>query len=79
MENLLLVLDELDDLFAMAGAVSRSVFSFLLAVAAFVATGFIALKIPLVVAFVAAALIILGSIDLLRTRLQQLSLARQTS
>ncbi|MBC7983566.1 MAG: hypothetical protein H7Y02_06905 [Candidatus Obscuribacterales bacterium] len=68
MENLLLVLDEIDDVFAMLGLVWRSIFSFLLAIAAFVATGFVFLKIPFVVAFLAVTLLILGGIDELRSR-----------
>ncbi len=68
MENLLLVFDELDDLFAMAGSVWRSALSMLLAVAAFVATGFVFLRMPYVVSSIAAVLLILGAIDALRQR-----------
>ena len=70
MEDLLLVLDEIDDLFAMVGSIWRPVASFLLAVAAFVATGFLFLRVPLLLAFLAATLISLGVLDELRNRRQ---------
>jgi uncharacterized membrane protein YesL len=70
MEDLLLVFDELDDVYAMVGLVWRSVASFLMAVAAFVGTGFLFLKVPVILTFVAAAFLSLGLIDAVRDRRQ---------
>jgi len=73
MENLLLVFDELDDVYAMVGLVWRPIISFLAAVAAFLATGFLFLKAPIALTFVAAAFLSLGLIDAVRTRRQALT------
>ena len=70
MEDLLLVFDELDDVYAMVGLVWRPIVSFLVAVAAFVGTGLLFLKAPIVLTFVAAALLSLGLIDTVRARRQ---------
>jgi hypothetical protein len=70
MEDFLLVFDELDDVYAMLGLVWRSIVSFLAATAAFVGTGFLFLKAPFILTFVAAALLSLGLIDAIRDRRQ---------
>jgi hypothetical protein len=71
MENLLLVLDEIDDLFSTLGLVWRPVVSFLSAVAMFVVTGFIFLTIPMAAEILAIALVSLGLLDMLRQRRNQ--------
>jgi hypothetical protein len=76
MENLLLVFDELDDVYAMVGLVWRSVMSFIVAIAAFVLTGFLFLKMPFTITFVAAALLSLGTLDALRARRQRANITR---
>ena len=68
MENLLLVLDEIDDLFSMAGLIWRPVVSFLSAVALFIATGFVFLTIPLTAEIIAVALVSVGLLEMLRKR-----------
>jgi hypothetical protein len=68
MEDLLLVFDELDDAFAVLGLVWRSIVSFVAATAAFVGTGFLFLKAPFTLTFIAAALLSLGLIDAIRDR-----------
>ena len=68
MENLLLVLDEIDDLFSMAASVWRPVVSFLCAVALFIATGFVFLTIPLTAEIIAVALVSVGLLEMLRQR-----------
>jgi len=68
MENLLLVLDEIDDLYAMAGLVWRPVVSFLSAVALFLATGFIFLTIPMTAEILALGLIGWGLFEYVRER-----------
>jgi len=73
MENLLLVFDELDDVYAMVGLVWRPIVSFLAAIAAFLATGFLFLKAPFMLTFIAAALLSLGLIDAVRSRREALA------
>ncbi len=68
MENLLLVLDEIDDLFSMAGLIWRPVVSFLSAVVLFIATGFVFLTIPLTAEIIAVALVSVGLLEMLRKR-----------
>jgi hypothetical protein len=70
MENLLLVLDELDDLVAMAGLLWRPIASFLLAVTLFVATGFVFYSMPILAELAALGLVTLGVIDSIRERNQ---------
>jgi hypothetical protein len=68
MENLLLIWDEIDDLFSMVGAIWRPIASFALALAAFIATGFVYLYAPLTVAVVAAVLLLVGFAQELKDR-----------
>jgi hypothetical protein len=68
MENLLLVWDEIDDLFSMTAAIWRPIASFLLALAAFIATGFVYLSAPMTVAAVAAVLLLIGYVQELKER-----------
>ena len=70
MENFLLLLDELDDLVAMVGALWRPVVGFLTAVALFVATGFVFYSMPMVAEGLALVLVTLGVIDTIRERRQ---------
>jgi hypothetical protein len=49
-ENLLLLWDELDDVFGVVGLVWRSVASLLVAVSLFVATGFLFVRMPVLAA-----------------------------
>ena len=68
MENFLLLLDEIDDLVAMAGALWRPIASFLIAVVLFFATGFVFYSIPLLAEVIALGLVILGVVDTFRER-----------
>jgi hypothetical protein len=68
MENFLLLLDEIDDLVAMAGALWRPVAGFLAAVALFVGTGFVFYNVPLLAEGLALLLVTLGLIDTFRER-----------
>ena len=68
MENLLLVLDEIDDVFSTIGLVWRPIVSFLAAVALFVATGFLFITLPVVVEVMAFCLVTAGLIDFIRQR-----------
>ena len=70
MENFLLLLDELDDLVAMVGALWRPVAGFLTAVALFFATGFVFYSMPILAEAIALVLVILGVIDTFRERRQ---------
>lgn len=70
MEDLLLVLDEIDDLYSMAGLIWRPLVSFLCAVALFIATGFVFLAAPFTAEIIAAALVSLGVFEMLRQRRQ---------
>lgn len=68
MEDLLLVLDEIDDLFSMVGLIWRPVASFLIAVALFIATGFVFVVMPVTVTLVAVALVAVGLFEFVRQR-----------
>ena len=68
MENFLLLLDELDDLIAMVGALWRPITSFLIAVVLFIATGFVFYNIPVLAEVIALGLVALGVIDTFRER-----------
>ena len=68
MEDFLLLFDELDDLFAIAGALWRPVVSFLLAVLLFIATGFIFYSMPMLAEAIAFVLVVLGVITTFRER-----------
>jgi len=70
MENLLLVLDEIDDLFSMAGLIWRPVVSFLCALTLFIATGFIFLTTPFTAEIIAVALMSVGLLEMVRQRRQ---------
>jgi hypothetical protein len=71
-ENLLLVFDEIDDLFSTVGLIWRPIVSFLGALATFIATGFVFLSFPLAAEFLAVALVSIGVLEMLRQRrLQQ--------
>jgi hypothetical protein len=67
-ENLLLVFDEIDDVFSTVGLIWRPVVSFLVAVALFVATGFVFLTFPIVVEVLAVGLVAAGLFESLRQR-----------
>ena len=75
MEDLLLVIDEIDDLYSTAGLIWRPVVSFLCAVALFVATGFVFLTIPIVAEILAVVLVSLGLLQMLRQRRNQTAVA----
>jgi len=77
MEDFLLLFDELDDLVAMVGALWRPIAGFLLAVALFVAIGFVFYSIPMLAEGIALVLVILGVINTFRER-QQTSLTEAT-
>jgi hypothetical protein len=77
-EDLLLVLDEIDDVFSTVGLIWRPVVSFLIAVAMFVATGFIFLTFPLAAELLAVALVSLGVLEMLRQRRLNHSGSRST-
>ncbi len=79
MENLLLVLDELDDLVAMVGALWRPVVGFLTAAALFVATGFVFYSMPMAAEALALVLVSLGVLDTFRERAGNPVLARQVA
>jgi hypothetical protein len=68
MENFLLLLDELDDLVAMVGALWRPVVGFLTAVALFVATGMLFYNMPMAAEGLALLLVMLGLLDTFRER-----------
>ena len=68
MEDLLLVFDEIDDVFSTIGLIWRPIASFLGAVALFVATGFVFLTNPLVAEVLAVGLVSLGLLEMLRQR-----------
>jgi multisubunit Na+/H+ antiporter MnhG subunit len=67
-ENLLLVFDEIDDLFSTVGLIWRPVASFLAAVALFIATGFVFLTSPLTAELLAVGLVGAGLFEMLRQR-----------
>jgi hypothetical protein len=67
-EDLLLVFDEIDDVFSTVGLLWRPIVSFLAAVAMFVATGFIFLTNPLAAEMLAVGLVSLGLLEMLRQR-----------
>jgi hypothetical protein len=67
-EDILLVFDEIDDVFSTVGLLWRPIVSFLAAVALFVATGFIFLTIPLAAEVLAVGLVSLGLLEMLRQR-----------
>jgi hypothetical protein len=68
MEDLLLVLDEIDDLFSIVAMKWRSVASFLIATLMFIATGFLFLSMPITVEVIAFALVGLGLVNMVRER-----------
>ena len=68
MENFLLLLDELDDLVRMVGAVWRPVLGFLTAVALFIGTGFVFYSMPMAAEGIALVLVTLGVLDTFRER-----------
>ena len=68
MENLLLVLDELDDVFSTLGLIWRPILSFVIAVALFVGTGFVFFRAPWLAEIIGLTLIALGGLELLRQR-----------
>jgi hypothetical protein len=68
MEDLLLVLDEIDDMFSMIASKWHSIVSFLTAVAMFAFTGFVFLTIPFVAGSLAAGLIGWGMFEYVRER-----------
>jgi hypothetical protein len=70
MENLLLVFDEIDDLFSMFGLVWRPIVSFVAAVALFVATGFVFFTFPVTATILAFSLVSVGLLEMVRQRMQ---------
>ena len=68
MEDLLLVLDEIDDVFSTVGLIWRPIASFVAAVAMFVATGFVFISFPLAAELLAVALVSVGLLEMLRQR-----------
>jgi len=67
-ENLLLVFDEIDDVFSTVGLIWRPIVSFLSAVALFVATGFVFYRFPLAAEILAVGLVGIGLLEMLRQR-----------
>ena len=68
MEDLLLVLDEIDDLFSMVAAKWQSIVSFITALALFAFTGFVFLTIPIAAEILALGLIGWGGFEYMRER-----------
>jgi Flp pilus assembly protein protease CpaA len=68
MEDLLLVLDEIDDVFSMIASKWHSIVSFLAAVALFLFTGFVFLTMPMTAIALAAGLIGWGTYEYVRER-----------
>jgi uncharacterized membrane protein len=68
MENLLLVLDEIDDVFSTLGLIWRPILSFVVAVALFVGTGFVFFSAPWVAEIIGLSLIALGGLEFIRQR-----------
>ena len=68
MENLLLVFDEIDDVFSTIGLVWRPIVSFLMAVCLFVATGFVFYRFPLAAEILAIGLVSVGLFEMFRQR-----------
>jgi O-antigen ligase len=67
-ENLLLVFDEIDDVFSTVGLIWRPIVSFLVAVALFVATGFVFVTFPVAAEILAVGLVGVGLLETLRQR-----------
>jgi hypothetical protein len=78
MEDLLLVLDEIDDFFAMVAMKWHSIASLLLAGAAFIVTGFVFFTAPLAAISLALGLISWGVFEHVRERRVAMSAARST-
>ncbi|HTE41088.1 MAG TPA: hypothetical protein VK629_09665 [Steroidobacteraceae bacterium] len=76
MEDLLLVLDEIDDFFAMIAMKWHSIASLVLAVAAFIATGFVFFTAPLAAEVLALGLISWGVFERVRERRVEFASAR---
>lgn len=68
MEDLLLVFDEIDDVFSTVGLIWRPVVSFLVAVALFVATGFVFITFPIAAEMLAVGLVGAGLLEMVRQR-----------
>lgn len=69
MEDLLLVFDEIDDVYSTIGLIWRPIVSFLAAVAVFIATGWAFVTMPIVIEVLAIGLVSAGLLDVLRQRL----------
>jgi multisubunit Na+/H+ antiporter MnhG subunit len=67
-EDLLLVFDEIDDVFSTVGLIWRPVVSFLVAVALFVATGFVFITFPIAAEMLAVGLVGAGLLEMVRQR-----------
>jgi multisubunit Na+/H+ antiporter MnhG subunit len=67
-EDLLLVFDEIDDVFSTVGLIWRPVVSFLVAVALFVATGFVFITFPVTAEMLAVGLVGAGLLEMVRQR-----------
>jgi hypothetical protein len=67
-EDLLLVLDEIDDVYSTIGLLWRPIASFVAAVAVFVATGFLFMAMPVLTEVLAIGLVSTGLIGMLRQR-----------
>ena len=68
MENLLLVFDEIDDVFSTLGLIWRPILSFVIAAALFVGTGFVFFSAPWLAEAIGAALIAIGGLEFIRQR-----------
>jgi len=68
MENLLLVLDEIDDVFSTLGLIWRPIASFVAAVMLFVGTGFMFFNAPWIAEIIGLALIAMGGVEFIRQR-----------
>jgi hypothetical protein len=67
-EDLLLVLDEIDDVYSTLGLLWRPIASFIVAVAVFVATGFLFVAMPVLTEVLAIGLVSVGLLEMLRQR-----------
>jgi len=67
-EDLLLVFDEIDDVFSTVGLIWRPIVSFLVAVSLFVATGFVFITFPTAAEMLVVGLVGWGLLEMVRQR-----------
>ena len=72
-EDFLLVFDEIDDLYSTVGLIWRQIVSFLVAVALFIATGFVFITFPTAAEMLVVGLVGLGLLEMVRQRRLSLS------